>query len=206
MSVGSNHSRLGNTCLQVVADDRFGNPAKVRQGLGLPFDPIGQLLTEARVREGERRGPQHRDKNLRLAHLARLRIDHLNRLAGVIGLHHRTCIVAVAEGRMRPALVGAELLAEPGVAVTIGMGGAIFLPQQRQRHALALEFLRHISPIRLAQVPRRPAHAAEQHPPQSRIARVIRRQRPAQPRLARSPQISRNRSLAEPQPFRDRPH
>jgi hypothetical protein len=40
----------------------------------------------------------------------------------------------------------------------------------------------------------------------SRIARVIQRQRPAHPRLAPSPQISRNRSLAESQPFRDRPH
>ena len=29
---------------------------------------------------------------------------------------------------MRPALVGAEVLAEPGVAVTVGMGGAVFLP------------------------------------------------------------------------------
>ena len=141
-----------------MADDRFGNPAKVGQGLGLLFD-------EARAREGERRGAEHRDKNLRLANLAGFRIDYLNRLAGVIRLHHRTCVVAVAEGGMRPALVGAEVLAKPSVAVTFRMGGTVFLPQQRQRHALALEFLRHISPIRLAQVPRRPPHAASASPP-----------------------------------------
>ena len=100
---------------------------------------------------------------------------------------------------MRPALVGTEVLAEPtevlaepSVTVTVGMGGAAFLPQQRQGHALALEFLRHISPIRLAQVSRRPAHATEQHPLQSGIARAIQRQRPAQPCLARPQQVSRN--------------
>ncbi len=124
--------------------------------------------------------------------LSRSRIDYLDRLAGVIGLHHRARFVAMAECRMRPTLVDAVLLAEPGVAVTLGMGGAVFLPQQRQRHAFALEFLRHIWPIRLAQVLRRPSHPAEQRLRQGRVALAIRRQRPVQPRLTRPQQIRRN--------------
>lgn len=32
--------RLDDPGLQIVADDRFGNPAEVRQGPGLAFDPV----------------------------------------------------------------------------------------------------------------------------------------------------------------------
>ena len=128
MSVGSNHKRLGDPRLQVVADDRFGNPAEVRQGPGLPFDPIGQPLAQAGHGEGQRRGPEHRDKNLRLTNFASFGVDHLHRMAGVIGLHHRPRLVTVAECRVCSALVGAKRLAEPGVAVTVGMRGPVFLP------------------------------------------------------------------------------
>ncbi len=198
--------RLDDPGLQIVADDRFGNPAEVRQGPGLAFDPIWQSLTEARHGEGQRRGPKHRDKYLRLTDLAGLRIDHLHRRAGIIGLHHRTRRVAVAEGRVRPALIGAKLLAEPGVAVAVGMRRPVFLPKQRQRHALALELLRHPRPLGLAQVLRRPPDPPEQGPLQRRLALVNRRQRPAQARFTRPQQVGGNRGLADLQPFRDRPN
>ena len=49
---------LDDPGLQIVADDRFGNPAEVRQGSGLAFDPIWQSLTEAGHSEGQRRVPE----------------------------------------------------------------------------------------------------------------------------------------------------
>jgi hypothetical protein len=170
--------RLGDPSLEVIADDRLRNAAEVRQGPGLAFDPIGQPLREAGHGKGQRRGPEHRDKNLRLADFAGDRIDHLDRMPGVIGLHYRPRLVAMAECRVRPALVGAERLAKPSVAVTVGMGRAVFLPQQRQRHALALELLRHHRPIRLAQVLWWASNPAEQSPLESRIILVNRRQWP----------------------------
>ena len=187
--------RLDDPGLQIVADDRLGNPAEVRQGPGLAFDPIWQSLTEARHSEGQRRGAEHRDKYLRLADLAGLRIDHLHRRAGIIGLHHRTRRMAVAEGRVRPALIGGKLLAEPGVTIAVGMGRPVFLPQQRQRHAFALELLRHPRPLRFAQVLRRPPDPPEQGPLQRRLALVNRRQRPAQARFTRPQQVGGNRGL-----------
>ena len=156
--------RLDDGGLKIVADDRLGNSAEVRQGPGLAFDPIWQLLTEARHSEGQRRGPEHRDKYLRLTDLAGLRIDHLHRRAGIVGLHHRTRRVAVAESGVRPAPIGVKLLAEPGVTIAVGMSRPVFLPKQRQRHALALEFLRHPWPLRLAQVLRRSPDRPEQGP------------------------------------------
>jgi hypothetical protein len=166
--------RLGHARLQVIADDRFGNAAEVRKSPALAFNPIRQPLAEAGHRIGQRRRPQDRDKNLRRTYLARLRVDHLGRLPGVIGLHHRTRLVAMAEGRMRPALIGTERLAKPGVAVTIGMRRTIFLPKQRQRHPLALELLRHQRPVRLAQVQGWTSDPAKQRPLQSPIAVIER--------------------------------
>src|SRR6516165_6940725 len=98
------------------------------------------------------------------ADLAGLRIDHLHRRAGIVGLHHRTRRVAVAESGVRPAPIGVKLLAEPGVTIAVGMSRPVFLPKQRQRHALALEFLRHPWPLRLAQVLRRSPDRPEQGP------------------------------------------
>jgi hypothetical protein len=77
---------------------------------------------------------------------------------------------------MRTALPGGKSLAKPGVAVAFRMRRPVFLPQQSQRHALALEFLRHPRPVRFAQVVRGPPDTPEQRSPQRRLVRVDRRQ------------------------------
>ena len=115
-------------------------------------DPVRQALRQARGREGVGRGAEHRDEDLRLVDLAGLAIDDLDRLAGIVGLHHRAGLVPVAPARMRAALEDPEGITEPGIAV--GMRGSVFLPEQAQRHALALQLGRHRRPVRLARVPR----------------------------------------------------
>ena len=175
MSVGSNHNALTTAAFRLSQTIALGTPPKKRQGSALAFDPIRQALTEARHSEGQRRGPKHRNKNLGLADLAGVRIDHLYRWTGIVGLHHRTHLMAVAEGWVRPALIGAKPLAEPGVTITVGMRRPVFLPQQRQRHAFALELLRHPWPLRLAQILRRPSDPPEQRPLQRALALVDRR-------------------------------
>ncbi len=112
----------------------------------------------------------------------------------------------VAECRARPALESGEVLAEPGVAVTVGMGGAILLPQQRQRHPLALQLPGDQRKVRFAQVLRRTTGTAKQQPLKRRLV-VAGRQRPAcQPGLPRPQQIGRYRRLADLQPFRHLTH
>lgn len=160
LSVGSNHRRH-DTGLQIVADDRLRHPAEEVQGPALPLDPVGQFLAEAGMGESERRRAQHGHEDLRLADDAGIGVDDGQCMAGIVGLHHRPRHVTVAECRARPALERAEPVAEPSVAVTVGMGGAIFLPKQRQRHALALQLTRDHRPIRLAQILRRTAHPSE---------------------------------------------
>ncbi len=59
-----------------------------------------------------------------------------------------------------------------------GMGGAILLPQQRQRHPLALQLPGDQRKVRFAQVLRRTTGTAKQQPLKRRVV-VARRQRPA---------------------------
>lgn len=104
-----------------------------------------------------------------------MRIDHLHRRARIVGLHHRTRGVTVAVSRVRPAPIGVKFLAEPGVAIAVGVDRPVFLPEQRQRHAFALELLRHSWPFGFAQILRRPSHPSEQGSLQGSLVLVNRR-------------------------------
>ena len=199
--------RLRDARLQVVADNALRHAAEEGECLTLPGDPVRQALGQARRGEGVGRGAEHGDEDLHLVDLAALGIDDPDRLAGIVGLHRRAGFVPVAPGRMRAALEGLEAVAEPGVAVAVGMCGPVFLPEQAQRHALALQLARHCRPVRLVRVARRAAHAPEQHLFQHRVVLAGRRQRPGrQTCLPGSQKIGRYRRPGELQPLRNLAH
>lgn len=128
--------------------------------------------------EGQVGGAQYRDKDLGRMDDTGRRIDHRHRQPGIIGLHHCARLVPVAERDTRALPKGGNLAAEPCEAVAVGMAGAVLLPQERQGHALALQLPNHLRPIRLADVPWRPAGAAEQPPLQLGILVRTKRERP----------------------------
>ena len=55
-------------------------------------------------------------------------INHRHRWPRIVGLHHGTRGVPIAEGHARALPEGCNLPAESGEAVTIGMIGPVFLP------------------------------------------------------------------------------
>ena len=110
----------------------------------------------------------------------------------------------MAKARARPPLKGPERGAEPSIRVAIGMALAIFLPQQGQRHALALQLGRDIRPVRLHRITPRSPLAPKQRCFQHIIVGISLRQRPYRKlRLAGPIQIRRYRRLADPKPIRD---
>ena len=161
--------RLGDAGLQIVADDALRHAAEEGERLGLALDPVRQRLAEARHGEGAGRGAEHCDEDLRLQDTSARRIEDRHSMTGIVGLHDGAGFEAVAEGRAAPLLEGPEPLAEPGVAVAVRMRRPVFLPQQRQRHALALQLARDRRPVRLAEVARRASHPSEQDRLQSAI-------------------------------------
>jgi hypothetical protein len=67
------------------------------------------------------------------------RIEHRHGIAGEVHEQLLTGGVGMPHGRCDPVAPFDVEVAEPAVAVTVGMMAAIFLPQQRQRHAAAAQ-------------------------------------------------------------------
>ena len=106
--------------------------------------------------------------------------------------------MAVAISRADAVLELAVAFAEPSVAIAIGMRRPIFLPEQHQRHALALHLRGHLRPVGFAQIPGRAADTLEKDLLQRRIVIATRWQRPAvQTGLPGAVQVGRHGRLAE---------
>ena len=196
--------RLDHRRFQVVANHAPGYPAKIGERAAMALGPVGQALAEAGG--GKRVGgrAQNGDEDLSHPDLAGRGIDDLLRHPRIIGLHHLAGPVAMAKARARTPLKGPERGAEPSIRVAIRMALAIFLPQQGQRHALALKFGRDIRPVRLHRITPRPALAAKQRRFQHIIVGIRLRQRPYRKLRFASPiQIRRYRGLADPKSIRD---
>lgn len=118
------------------------------------LDPVRQGLRPGGFSIGEARRPEDGDKDLRPPRLAGQPVDHHRHritrivdeqlLAGCVGLTHR---------HRQPGFPGAVKLAEPAVAVSVRMLGDVFIPHDRQRHVLALQFAPDGGPVRLLRPP-----------------------------------------------------
>jgi hypothetical protein len=71
--------------LGVVGNDETRHAADGGTGARVGADPITERLRPGRLDIGEARGAQHRDEDLRLAHLAGHPVDdHRHRVAGIV--------------------------------------------------------------------------------------------------------------------------
>jgi hypothetical protein len=70
--------------LQIVGHEQRRHASHEFEEPHVGADPIGQALGPGRLRIGVVRGPQHADKDLGGADLARGGVDHRYRLAGVV--------------------------------------------------------------------------------------------------------------------------
>ena len=152
--------------------------------------PVRQLLRPGRLGVGEVRGAEHADENLRLADFARRRIDDADPLARIVDERLFSGDMVLAHHRRQPSLEPAQEVAEPAVAVAVGMGLSIFLPQDRHRHARPLQLARQRHPVRLDASPL--AGLGSRAPEQSQLQRLVGdvvRQRPRQAGRRRTFQI-----------------
>ena len=151
---------------------------------------------EGQLAEGRKNG----DEDLCLMHGAGGWIGDRNRVARIIGLHDRPRLVSVAKARTGAFLKGPKLLAKPSIAIAVGVGRPVFLPQKHQGDALALQLRGNLGPIWLLKVLRWTAHPLEQR----RIIVAPQRQRPnIEASLTRPQNVGRYSRLAQLQP---KPH
>ena len=170
-------------------------------------DPVGQRLRPARLGIGVAGGAHHRDEDLGLPDLAAAAVDQLDGLPGIVDKHALAGRMRLAHRRRQPALPGAVQLAPAAVAVAVGFGLPVFLPQQHQGDTGPAQLVVDMGPIRLGLATRSlgTAGAGIQHRLQRPVAQC-RRQRPAKLRggnplegerdgAARHPDRARNGSL-----------
>ncbi len=141
---------LDDRGLRVVRHDQFGNAADRLQRAHMGVDPIGKRLRPTRMREGEARRAQHGDEDLRLAQFPRAAVDHDgNPVARVVDEQPLARPVCLPHRRRQLLLEPAIEFAKPGVAVTVGLGCDIFVPDDLQRDVLAFQLAMLRRPIRL---------------------------------------------------------
>ena len=120
-------------------------------------DPVGKRLRPGRLGEGEARGAQHGDEDLRHADLAGEPIDDdRHAVAGVIDEQPLAGGMRLAHRHRERLLEGSIELAEPRVAVAARVRRDIFVPQDQQGDVLALQLAMHGGPIRLRDPPMAP--------------------------------------------------
>src|SRR5262245_15602836 len=112
-------------------------------------DPIVELLRESGFSIGVIGSTQDSDENLRRAHLASERNNHLDCRAAVIDEHFLTSSMRLAQRYLKVLLPFLIMEAELSVAVmTHRMLLAVFFPQQLASDAFAPEFLMNQCEIR----------------------------------------------------------
>jgi len=114
----------------------------------VPADPVGQALGPLRFGIGVVAGPHRGHEDLRLPDFARVGVDHLHRHPGIVDEELLPGFVLIAHAGMQPFFPLPKTLAKLAVSVPIRIVLAVLQPQQGQRHAIALQLLVDILPIR----------------------------------------------------------
>jgi hypothetical protein len=125
----------GDAGLEVVADQLPRGAAEEAEGVDVTADPVRQTLAPADLRIGQAGGAEHGHENLGCPHLAGRRVDHRQGLPGEIDEQLVAGQVGLAHGQRHPAAPGGVEVAEPAVAIALGLFGPVFLPKQQQGHS-----------------------------------------------------------------------
>jgi hypothetical protein len=165
-------------------------------------DPVGQRLGPARLGVSVAGGSHHSDEDLRCSDLAGAPVEQFDRLSGVVDEQALAGGMRLPHGRRQPALPAAIELAPAAVAVAVGRGLPVLLPQQHQGDAGAAQLVMDVRPIRLGLAPHAALAAGAgiehrlQHPVAQRCRQrpmKLRRRKPIEGhgyRAARNPQRS----------------
>lgn len=129
---------VGNQGPGVVGHDELGHATEEAQGQGRGTQPFGHGLARCGAGIGVARGSQGGDEDM-----GATAVNQLQRGPGVVDEQLLPGAVDLAHGALEALGIAPVVLAELGVAMggLAGVLGAVLLPQQHQRHALAAQLL-----------------------------------------------------------------
>lgn len=141
----------GDADLWIVRHQLRRHTADEGERAGVRADPVGQRLGPARFGVGVAGGAYHSDEDLGLPDLAGAPVDQFDRLPGDEQALARG--MRLPHGRRQPALPAPIELAPAAVAVAVGRGLPVLLPQQHQGDAGTAQLVMDVRPIRLGLAP-----------------------------------------------------
>ena len=141
---------------------------------------------------------QRPDEDLRLADLARARVDHRHRQAGVIDEAPLAGHMDLAERGLHRAGPGVIVPAELRVLIPVGRAVLVFGPEQLERDALPLQLRMDRPPVGYRPALGGRGVAREEAGLDPRVIELG-WQRPREPRRPEAPQLLVRRALGEPQ-------
>ena len=172
--------RLRHGGPEVVGDPDRAAAREVVEGPDVAADPGDDVLGEDGLDVGVARSAQHGDEQLGRADFAGDGVNHVDAVAAEVEEALLTGPVRLPHRRrqgLRPSQVP---LAELAVAVSVGVGFPVLLPEQLLRHAAPLELPVYPGPIRLRPARRRRRLGREEQPLEGVVVVELRRQWPGQ--------------------------
>ncbi len=147
VDVGLVPAGLGDTRLQIVGDQHGTGAAEVAEHPYMGAGPVGQALAEVGLGVGVARCPQDADEDGGVTQFAGVGVDDRHGGAGVVDEAFLTGFVGLSQRGLEVFLPTAEPLAKPAVAVAVGVGLAVLLPQEQQGHPRAAQLCAHLDPV-----------------------------------------------------------
>src|SRR5690606_38206928 len=195
--------RVSDAGFEIVRDQHLGDTTEEGERPLMRTDPVRQALRPGGFGEGVVRGAEHRDKDLGSPRLAGLRIHYRHRLAGVINKRTLASTVRLAHHQVHPPGEATVLLAEPAVVKALRVRGLVFLPQQKQGDAFALELAVHRRPVRYRAARR--WYRRTRRIQRSLQRRIVQLRRPGYTAQTRPVQVIAHGTLTDADALRDQP-
>ncbi len=140
-------TRVPDTGFEIVGDNECRHTAEVLEHAHVGAEPVGERLRPGGFGIQEAARAKHADEQLGVAHLAGGRIDDVDRLPGVIDEDLLARLVLLTQHGIELCGPRAIENAEPRVLIPVGIRALVLLPEQLERHALALELAVDSGPI-----------------------------------------------------------
>ena len=140
---------LADPTFEIIRDQDFAHPSEEGEGPKVGADPIRQLLCPGGLGIGIAAGPQNGQEDLGLPDLPGGRVDHRDRLPGIIEKGFLSGPMVLAHDQVEfpgPLVV---VLAEPTILKAVRVDLPMFLPEEKQGHPFASEFLMDLRPVGL---------------------------------------------------------
>ena len=172
-TVQTNPATSLDASLEVVRNQDLGHTTEEGESSHVTADPIGKILAPLCFGIGVVAGAKSSHKDLCLADLAGCRVDHGDRLAGVVNEKLLPGFVGLAHRRIQALGPPAVEFTKLAVFVAVGMSISIFESEQAQGNVLPAQLYVDLVPVGKRNNSRRRTGTFGEEEPKEIVLRIV---------------------------------